>query len=183
MVLFRWGKMALLILASGACCLHATTRDVRRVLEAGNAESGQRSALLLSPDVIRYRDEHQDPPPDALNPQPQPLQRGYQIVLFMQGGCHFCQQFDPQLAQLSLQTGLKVFPYTLDGLGDASFPAAIPAPQTVIEAFYGDGQPVVTPATFLVNVNTLQAWPLALGIADMPAIKQRITQILNASPD
>lgn len=181
MVLFRWGKMVLLILTSGAYCLHAATRDVRRVLEAENTESAQRSALSLSPDVIRYRDENQGPPPDALNPQP--LQRGYQIVLFMQGRCHFCQQFDPQLAQLSLQTGLKVFPYTLDGLGDASFPRAIPAPQTVIEAFYGVGQPVVTPATFLVNVNTLQAWPLALGIADMPAVKQRITQILNASPD
>ena len=181
MVLFRWGKMALLILTSGACCLHAATRDGRRMLEAGNAESAQRSVLPLSPDVIRYRDEGQGPPPDALHSQP--LQRDYQIVLFMQGRCHFCQQFDPQLAQLSLQTGLKVFPYTLDGLGDASFPRAIPAPQTVIEAFYGVGQPVVTPATFLVNVNTLQAWPLALGIADMPAVKQRITQILNASPD
>ncbi|HFQ9141206.1 TPA: conjugal transfer protein TraF [Enterobacter cancerogenus] len=151
------------------------------MLEAGNAESAQRSALPLSPDVIRYGDEGQGPPPDALYSQP--LKRDYLIVLFMQGRCHFCQQFDPQLAQLSLQTGLKVFPYTLDGLGDASFPRAIPAPQTVIEAFYGVGQPVVTPATFLVNVNTLQAWPLALGIADMPAVKQRITQILNASPD
>lgn len=180
-MLFRWGKMVLLILTSGACCLHAATRDVRRVLEAGNTESAQRSALSLSPDVIRYRDENEGPPPDALHSQP--LQKDYQIVLFMQGRCHFCQQFDPQLAQLSLQTGLKVFPYTLDGLGDASFPRAIPAPQTVIEAFYGVGQPVVTPATFLVNVNTLQAWPLALGIADMPAVKQRITQILNASPD
>ncbi|HDT6566877.1 TPA: type-F conjugative transfer system pilin assembly thiol-disulfide isomerase TrbB [Enterobacter cloacae] len=173
--------MVLLILTSGACCLHAATRDVRRVLEAGNTESAQRSALSLSPDVIRYRDENEGPPPDALHSQP--LQKDYQIVLFMQRRCHFCQQFDPQLAQLSLQTGLKVFPYTLDGLGDASFPRAIPAPQTVIEAFYGVGQPVVTPATFLVNVNTLQAWPLALGIADMPAVKQRITQILNASPD
>lgn len=180
-MLFRWGKMVLLILTSGACCLHAATRDVRRVLEAGNTESAQRSALSLSPDVIRYRDENEGPPPDALHSQP--LQKDYQIVLFMQGRCHFCQQFDPQLAQLSLQTGLKVFPYTLDGLGDASFPRAIPAPQTVIEAFYGVGQPVVTPATFLVNVNTLQAWPLALGIADMPAVRQRITQILNASPD
>lgn len=181
MVLFRWGKMALLILTSGACCLHAATRDVRRMQETGNAESAQRSALPLSPDVIHYGNEGQGPQPDALDPQP--LQRDYQIVLFMQGRCHFCQQFDPQLAQLSLQTGLKVFPYTLDGLGDASFPRAIPAPQTVIEAFYGVGQPVVTPGTFLVNVNTLQAWPLALGIADMPAVKQRITQILNASPD
>ncbi|MHA0935485.1 type-F conjugative transfer system pilin assembly thiol-disulfide isomerase TrbB [Enterobacter hormaechei subsp. xiangfangensis] len=182
-MLLRWGKMALLVLTSGVFCLHAAARDVCQVLEAGNAGSGQGSALTLSPDVIHYRDESEDPPTDALQPQPQALQRDYQIVLFMQGRCHFCQQFDPQLAQLALQTGLKVFPYTLDGLGDASFPRAIPAPQTVIEAFYGVGQPVVTPATFLVNVNTLQAWPLAFGIADMPAVRQRITQILNALPD
>lgn len=180
-MLLRWGKMALLVLTSGVFCLHAAARDVRQVLEAGNAGSGQGSALTLSPDVIHYRDESEDPPTDALHPQA--LQQDYQIVLFMQGRCHFCQQFDPQLAQLALQTGLKVFPYTLDGLGDASFPRAIPAPQTVIEAFYGVGQPVVTPATFLVNVNTLQAWPLAFGIADMPAVRQRITQILNALPD
>lgn len=180
-MLLRWGKMALLVLTSGVFCLHAAARDVRQVLEAGNAGSGQRSALALSPDVIHYRDESEDSPTDALHPQA--LQRDYQIVLFMQGRCHFCQQFDPQLAQLALQTGLKVFPYTLDGLGDASFPRAIPAPQTVIETFYGVGQPVVTPATFLVNVNTLQAWPLAFGITDMPAVRQRITQILNASPD
>ena len=180
-MLLRWGKMALLVLTSGVFCLHAAARDVRQVLEAGNAGSGQGSALTLSPDVIHYRDESEDPPTDALHPQA--LQQAYQIVLFMQGRCHFCQQFDPQLAQLALQTGLKVFPYTLDGLGDASFPRAIPAPQTVIEVFYGVGQPVVTPATFLVNVNTLQAWPLAFGIADMPAVRQRITQILNASPD
>lgn len=180
-MLLRWGKMALLVLTSGVFCLHAAARDVRQVLEAGNAGSGQGSALTLSPDVIHYRDESEDPPTDALHPQA--LQQDYQIVLFMQGRCHFCQQFDPQLAQLALQTGLKVFPYTLDGLGDASFPWAIPAPQTVIEAFYGVGQPVVTPATFLVNVNTLQAWPLAFGIADMPAVRQRITQILNALPD
>lgn len=180
-MLLRWGKMALLVLTSGVFCLHAAARDVRQVLEAGNAGSGQGSALTLSPDVIHYRDESEDPPTDALHPQA--LQQDYQIVLFMQGRCHFCQQFDPQLAQLALQTGLKVFPYTLDGLGDASFPRAIPAPQTVIEVFYGVGQPVVTPATFLVNVNTLQAWPLAFGIADMPAVRQRITQILNASPD
>lgn len=180
-MLLRWGKMALLVLTSGVFCLHAAARDVRQVLEAGNAGSGQRSAVPLSPDVIHYRDESEDPPTNALHPQA--LQRDYQIVLFMQGRCHFCQQFDPQLAQLALHTGLKVFPYTLDGLGDASFPRAIPAPQTVIETFYGVGQPVVTPATFLVNVNTLQAWPLAFGITDMPAVRQRITQILNASPD
>jgi type-F conjugative transfer system pilin assembly thiol-disulfide isomerase TrbB len=102
----------------------------------------------------------------------------YRIVLFMQGGCHFCQQFDPQLAQFSAQTGFKVFPYTLDGRGDVSFPEAIPAPRAVLDQFFGPGNNGVTPTTWLVNVNTLQSWPLAQGIIDMNTLLQRINQAL-----
>lgn len=102
----------------------------------------------------------------------------YRIVLFMQGGCHYCQQFDPQLAQLSAQTGFRVFPYTLDGQGDASFPAAIPAPRAVLDQFFGPRNNGVTPTTFIVNVNTLQSWPLAQGITDMNTLLQRINQAL-----
>lgn len=102
----------------------------------------------------------------------------YRLVLFMQGSCHFCQQFDPQLAQLSAQTGFKVFPYTLDGQGDVSFPAAIPAPRAVLDQFFGPGNNGVTPTTWLVNVNTLQSWPLAQGMTDMNSLLQRINQAL-----
>jgi type-F conjugative transfer system pilin assembly thiol-disulfide isomerase TrbB len=102
----------------------------------------------------------------------------YRIVLFMQGGCHYCQQFDPQLVQLSAQTGFKVFPYTLDGQGDVSFPEAIPAPRAVLDQFFGPGNNGVTPTTWLVNVNTLQSWPLAQGLTDMNTLLQRINQAL-----
>ncbi|KGT87930.1 conjugal transfer protein TrbB [Erwinia typographi] len=102
----------------------------------------------------------------------------YRIVLFMQASCHYCQQFDPQLIQLSTQTGFKVFPYTLDGQGDASFPDAIPAPRAVLDQFFGPGSNGVTPTTFLVNVNTLQSWPLAQGLTDMNSLLQRISQAL-----
>ena len=102
----------------------------------------------------------------------------YRIVLFMQGGCKYCQQFDPLLALLSAQTGFKVFPYTLDGRGDTSFPQAIPAPRAVLDQFFGPGNNGVTPTTWLVNVNTLQSWPLAQGLTDMNSLLQRINQAL-----
>ncbi|KML22949.1 conjugal transfer protein TrbB [Leclercia adecarboxylata] len=102
----------------------------------------------------------------------------YRIVLFMQQSCHFCQQFDPVLAQFSAQTGFRVFPYTLDGQGDVNFPDAIPAPRAVLDQFFGPGNNGVTPTTWLVNVNTLQSWPLAQGIVDMSALQQRINQAL-----
>ncbi|MGK3404331.1 conjugal transfer protein TraF, partial [Escherichia coli] len=40
------------------------------------------------------------------------------VVLFMQGHCPYCHQFDPVLKQLAQQYGFSVFPYTLDGQGD-----------------------------------------------------------------
>ena len=52
----------------------------------------------------------------------------------MQSTCSYCHQFDPVLKQISEQTGIAVFPYSLDGRGDAAFPAALPAgPDVMVE--------------------------------------------------
>lgn len=86
----------------------------------------------------------------------------WKVVLFMQGRCPYCHQFDPVLKQLALQYGFSVFPYTLDGQGDTAFPQALPAPPDVLKTFFPN-IPVATPTTFLVNVNTLEALPLLQG--------------------
>lgn len=102
----------------------------------------------------------------------------YTLVLFMQAKCPYCQQFDPQLALLSMQTGFKVFPYTLDGQGDMAFPNAIPAPAEVVQTFFGAGMQVVTPSVFLVEVNTLRTYPLLQGLTDMQDVINRINSNL-----
>lgn len=102
----------------------------------------------------------------------------FRIVLFMQGSCRYCQQFDPQLVRFASQTGFRIFPYTLDNQGDTSFPDAVPAPRAVLDQFFGPGNNGVTPATFLVNVNTLMAWPLGQGITDMDTLLQRLNLAL-----
>ncbi|HGJ5864316.1 MAG TPA: type-F conjugative transfer system pilin assembly thiol-disulfide isomerase TrbB [Arsenophonus nasoniae] len=89
----------------------------------------------------------------------------WKIVLFMQGNCGYCQQFDPVLKALSQKTGIKVFPYTLDGRGDMSFPSVIPATQEVVKTFF-EQLPVVTPSTFLINVNSLKTVPILQGATD-----------------
>ena len=89
----------------------------------------------------------------------------WKVVLFMQGHCPYCHQFDPVLKQLAQQYGTSVFPYTLDGQGDTSFPEALPLPPDVMQTFFPN-IPVATPTTFLVNVNTLEALPLLQGAAD-----------------
>ncbi|HHE6471293.1 TPA: type-F conjugative transfer system pilin assembly thiol-disulfide isomerase TrbB [Providencia rettgeri] len=98
----------------------------------------------------------------------------YTLVLFMQSSCPYCHQFDPQLALLSAQTGLSVFPYTLDGKGDMAFPNAIPAPPEVVQSFFGAGLQVITPTVFLVEVNTLRTYPLLQGLTDMQDVMNRI---------
>lgn len=86
----------------------------------------------------------------------------WKVVLFMQGHCPYCHQFDPVLKQLAQQYGFSVFPYTLDGQGDTAFPEALPVPPDVMQTFFPN-IPVATPTTFLVNVNTLEALPLCRG--------------------
>lgn len=101
--------------------------------------------------------------------------KNYKAVLFMQARCGYCQQFDPILKSLTTKIGLSVFPYTLDGQGDVSFPHAIPAPKSVIDSFYMQ-QKIVTPAVYLVQVNTMKTLPLLYGAVDGQTLVQRLNE-------
>ncbi|HGB2711679.1 type-F conjugative transfer system pilin assembly thiol-disulfide isomerase TrbB [Salmonella enterica] len=101
----------------------------------------------------------------------------WKVVLFMQRSCPWCHQFDPVLKQVAQQYGFSVFPYTLDGQGDAAFPEALPAPPEVMQTFFPN-IPVATPTTFLVNVNTLEALPLLQGATDAAGFMARVDTVL-----
>ncbi len=79
----------------------------------------------------------------------------WKVVLFMQGHCPYCHQFDPVLKSPSARVGFGVMAYTIDGQGDASFPDALRAAGGDENLF--PNLPVATPTTFLVNVNALEA--------------------------
>lgn len=100
----------------------------------------------------------------------------WKIVLFMQGHCPYCHKFDPVLKQLSGQYGFSVFPYTIDGQGDEAFPEALPVPPEVMQTFFPN-IPVATPTTFLVNVNTLAAWPVLQGATDAQGFMARVDTV------
>ena len=101
----------------------------------------------------------------------------WKVVLFMQGHCPYCNQFDPVLKQLAQQYGFSVFPYTLDGQGDTAFPEALPVPPDVMQTFFPK-IPVATPTTFLVNGNTLEALPLLQGATDAAGFMPRMVTVL-----
>jgi len=115
----------------------------------------------------------------------------YAVVVFMQRGCQYSAKFDPKLKAWADETGVKVYPYTLDGYGDTSFPVALiprkAGPNEPIAGeiltFFGNGLPIATPTTFMVNVNTNMAYPLYQGDTDMGTVSQRLAQMIEADID
>lgn len=162
-----------LLIAAGA---QASTLEELRQLEAhkttpGKASQVQTAVTSSSPvaPAVPERRDYRLPDGRVVN------LKNYKLVLFMQSRCGYCQQFDPLLKRVTAQMGLDVFPYTLDGMGDASFPDAIPATEAVIRDMWSNMRPV-TPAAFLVEVNTLKTLPLLYGIVDERTLRQRIDE-------
>lgn len=161
-----------------ATSVQASTLEELRQLESHKTTPGKASQIQTSatssspvaPAVPERRDYHL-PDGRVVN------LKNYKLVLFMQSRCGYCQQFDPLLKRVTAQMGLDVFPYTLDGMGDASFPDAIPATEAVIRDMWSNIRPV-TPAAFLVEVNTLKTLPLLYGIVDEQTLRQRINEAL-----
>lgn len=115
----------------------------------------------------------------------------YALVVFMQQHCEYSAKFDPKLKSWAGENGMKVYPYTLDGNGDASFPHPMVPRKTgpneplagEIMTFFGNGLPIATPTTFMVNVNTNAAYPLMQGDTDMSTLSSRVAQMIEADLD
>ncbi|MBN6421789.1 type-F conjugative transfer system pilin assembly thiol-disulfide isomerase TrbB [Escherichia coli] len=173
-----WKQVLTGLLLVAACVQASSTLEELRQLEAhkttpGKASQIQTAATSLSPvaPAVPERRDYRLPDGRVVN------LKNYKLVLFMQSRCGYCQQFDPLLKRVTAQMGLDVFPYTLDGMGDVSFPDAIPATEAVIRDMWSNIRPV-TPAAFLVEVNTLKTLPLLYGIVDEQTLRQRINEAL-----
>ncbi|WP_446028808.1 type-F conjugative transfer system pilin assembly thiol-disulfide isomerase TrbB [Lelliottia amnigena] len=117
--------------------------------------------------------------------------KDYAVVLFMQAHCQYSAKFDPLLKGWADQHNIRVYPYTLDGGGDASYPHPL-VPRKIdktapiadeIVTFFGNGLPIATPTAFVVNVNTLKAYPLTQGTMDIPTLENRWASLIQADMD
>ncbi|EHM7819010.1 F-type conjugal transfer protein TrbB [Salmonella enterica subsp. enterica serovar Eastbourne] len=117
--------------------------------------------------------------------------KDYAVVLFMQAHCQYSAKFDPQIKEWTDQHDIKVYPYTLDGGGDPSYPSPMIPRKTdpaspiadEIVTFFGNGLPIATPTAFMVNVNTLRAYPLTQGVMDIPVLESRMASLIQADLD
>lgn len=117
--------------------------------------------------------------------------KDYAVVIFMQAHCQYSAKFDPLLKGWADQHDIRVYPYTLDGGGDGSFPTPMIPRKTdpnspiadEIVTFFGNGLPIATPTAFVVNVNTLKAYPLTQGVMEIPTLESRMASLIQADLD
>lgn len=117
--------------------------------------------------------------------------KDYAVVVFMQAHCQYSAKFDPLLKGWADEHDIRVYPYTLDGGGDSAFPVPMIPRKTdpnapiadEIVTFFGNGLPIATPTAFMVNVNTLKAYPLTQGVMDIPVLESRMASLVLADLD
>ena len=117
--------------------------------------------------------------------------KDYAVVVFMQAHCQYSAKFDPLLKGWADEHDIRVYPYTLDGGGDSAFPVPMIPRKTdpnapiadEIVTFFGNGLPIATPTAFMVNVNTLKAYPLTQGVMDIPVLESRMASLVQADLD
>ncbi|MDM2857155.1 type-F conjugative transfer system pilin assembly thiol-disulfide isomerase TrbB [Citrobacter sp. Cpo071] len=182
-------RTAILMAAVMAGCLQAGTLDDIRALEAGKTG---RSAPAM--DALSLPENSATPTTDRAAQDTSPVWytlsdgrkvnlQDWKVVLFMQSTCQYCRQFAPVLKAFSQQTGLDVFPISLDGKGDAEFPDVLPATPDVMVEYFQGGLPVATPTTFLTNVNTMETWPLLQGAAAAGEFRNRLDEVFRMALD
>ncbi|MHA1048136.1 F-type conjugal transfer protein TrbB [Enterobacter hormaechei subsp. steigerwaltii] len=174
-----------LLLLSLPLLAHAGVREELMALEAAKSAPPSAAAAITASPV---------PAPSslmALSDGRRANMKDYAVVLFMQAHCEFSAKFDPLLKGWADEHAIKVYPYTLDGGGDVSFPTPmVPRKSDLrspiadeIVTFFGNGLPIATPTAFVVNVNTLKAYPLTQGVMDIPALESRMASLIQADMD
>lgn len=181
----KTGLMALLT------CLpllaNAGAREELAALEAAKTPPAADTATLTASILP-------NPEPDSLMLLPDGRRanmKNYAVVLFMQAHCQYSAKFDPLLKGWADEHSIRVYPYTLDGGGDVSYPTPMIPRKTnrdspiadEIVTFFGNGLPIATPTAFMVNVNTLKAYPLTQGVMDIPALESRLASLIQADMD
>ncbi|ECN4003627.1 conjugal transfer protein TrbB [Salmonella enterica subsp. enterica serovar Enteritidis] len=178
------GKVAASLLMVFPLISSAGVRDELAAMDA---------AKMNSPEVVALTKQSPGTTPSlmTLPDGRQVSMKDYAVVLFMQAHCQYSAKFDPQIKGWADQHDIKVYPYTLDGGGDPSYPTPMIPRKTdpaspiadEIVTFFGNGLPIATPTAFMVNVNTLRAYPLTQGVMDIPVLESRMASLIQADLD
>lgn len=166
------------LLAASACALAGSTTDEIRALDEAKA-----ATRASSPEAEKAIKAQPKAVPHRLSDGRTVNLSDWTVVLFMQSSCEYSQKFDPVLKAFSARSGLPVFPFSMDGKGDLTFPNVLPATPDVILEYFQTGLPLATPTTFLTNVHTMETYPLLQQFADDMTFATRLDEVFRIALD
>ena len=83
-----------------------------------------------------------------------PMPNQYALVFFFSSDCSYCHQFAPTMQQFQQQTQLPLYEFSFDGKPIPGYHTPIPVTPDIARVFFTDTKNAITPATFLINVNS-----------------------------
>ncbi|HIF9533893.1 TPA: conjugal transfer protein TraF [Photobacterium damselae] len=100
-----------------------------------------------------------------------PSTQPYGLAFIFSSHCPYCHKFAPTLVQFAKQTGLTVYPFSVDGAGLPQYPNPLTATQEIVQEFYHSTTNITYPALFLVNLNTRKHVTLSMGNVPLSALQ------------
>lgn len=99
--------------------------------------------------------------------------RDHILVFFLSSTCPYCQKFAPILKEWSSTAHMHILAYTTNGGSLPSFPHPMHPDIDSFKAYFDTQKPVV-PALFVLNIHTLQAYPVSQGGLSREALDARM---------
>ncbi|HIF9114803.1 TPA: conjugal transfer protein TraF [Photobacterium damselae] len=100
-----------------------------------------------------------------------PSTQPYGLAFIFSSRCPYCHKFAPTLVQFAKQTGLTVYPFSVDGAGLPQYPNPLTATQEIVQEFYHTTTNITYPALFLVNLTNRKHVTLSMGNVPLSALQ------------
>ncbi|WP_017053061.1 type-F conjugative transfer system pilin assembly thiol-disulfide isomerase TrbB [Vibrio genomosp. F6] len=104
----------------------------------------------------------------------------YAMVFFFESTCHYCHLFAPKMQQLTQDTQLPTYAFSIDNKGMPGFDIPIPVTPEIGQKFFqANNGKAVLPATFLMNVNSQKFTRISVGDIPYSQLSQSVINALN----
>lgn len=102
----------------------------------------------------------------------------YSIVVFYSSTCPHCKAMEPILEKYSESSGLPIVAFSTSSAQSLGFSDSTEATPELIQTFYGDTESVSVPGIFLINNDSLKAYPAVIGQASYEDLSSKVQSIL-----
>ena len=102
----------------------------------------------------------------------------YSIVVFYSSTCPHCKAMEPILEEYSKNSGLPIVAFSTSNGESLGFSDSAEATPELIQTFYGDTQSVSVPGIFVINNESLEAYPAVIGQTSYVDLSSKVQSIL-----